>query len=335
MLAPENIQKNLNFLKNLARQKGWQINHHLVDQALKKPHPRFLYFPLLGPKGEKLFFKSCLFGRIKLRQRIIKEYHLQKWLEEKNGPVKKINDSGQKGPIFWYTNFDVPLKEGIICQEEDVSPLKLKDISRLAAQIRWLWQIKKEEIPPDLLSLILPKTKNNRVFPQAYQKIRYKYLKILRGAFEIKELDWQKQDEEKTIAFFESLKKEILAFENQEGILVHGDLSPNNIFFSPQKIILFDWESSWWSRNLILDLGIDLANFHTRCWQRPQLGEKLLKEMEKSPWAKKPFYPRALKIAFVISALQKLSPMFKFGVYQKTLDQKHFNWLVKILRKNL
>jgi len=334
MISKKIRLENLEIVKNLAKKKGWQADWFKVKKALlEKSQPRFFYFPLIDSLGEKLYFKSCLVGRLGLCQRAIKEYKIQEWLGKRDGPVKKVKDFGQEGPIFWYTASYLSLQKGIICQEEDVTPLTLKNIGSLALQIRQLWAIKKKEVPADLLKLLLPPRLRGEIFPGTFKNI-LKYLKILKGAFRIFKLNWQKKDEAQVLSFFETFKKEISSYEKGVGILVHGDLAPNNIFFGPQTII-FDWESSYWCNNLLLGLGMDLANFYTRCWQRLELGERLIKEVKKSPLIQKPLFLKALRIATVMTVLQKISPMFKYGVYQSSYDQRHFNFLVKILKENL
>jgi len=334
MLGQHNYQKNLNFLKKLAEDKDWRLDFEIVDKSLGKDNPRFFYFPFFTSSGEELFFKSCLWGRMKLRKRIIKEFKLVKWLGELGGPVKEIKDFGENGEVFWYVSNYLSLEEGIVCREENIDLLKLADIDRLASRLVWLWGIKKETIPLDLKPYIYLPNRERGIFPGAYRRIE-KYLKTLKGAFRVPQVDWKPVDEAKTRAFFKNLKNEILSFENGQGLLVHGDLAPNNIFFAPQRVVFFDWESAYWSDNLLLSLGVDLANFYTRCWVRPELGERLIKGVASSLFGKKNCFSKALKIAIVFSVLEKMAPMFKQGFYKKKYDQDHFEWLIKTLRENI
>ncbi|HUW21421.1 MAG TPA: phosphotransferase [Candidatus Bathyarchaeia archaeon] len=331
MLGQRNYLKNLNFIKKLAKKKNWQIDFKLVGQKLRKDRPHFLDFPLVDDSGKTLFFKTCIFGRQDLCPGLRNEFAIQEWLESIGGPVGKIYDYAGKGDLFWYVREYFPQDEGVICQEEDVSPLNVSNITQLAGWLKFLWQIKKSQIPADLFNRLLLTPKNYRTFKQFEEKV-IEYLSMLDQAFKIKNLIWQEKDRDKVLVFIRQVKSEIVAVENGEGIVVHGDLSPNNIYFG-KKVIIFDWEWICYCDNLLLGLGIDVANFYTRSWQRLKLGKKFLEEVKKQNLFNKSIFNQALRIGMVFSVLQKLGPIFRHGFYESEYDQRHFNVLVKIMRE--
>ncbi|MBN1262884.1 MAG: phosphotransferase [Candidatus Pacebacteria bacterium] len=334
MLSQKNQQKNLDFLIDLAQKKGWQINYSQVNKVLKKEKPRFLYFPFTDSAGKEFFYKGCLIGGQSLGNNLRKEMAAQVWLARQGGPVRPVADFSQEGRVFWYIGPYYSGKNGIVCLDEDISLLTLAHMRALGVEIKKLWQIKQSQIPRNLFKELSSAPKNIKTFERLITKTR-RYLITLRGAFGKTKLDWSEADEKAILGFFKSLKKEIVKFQNGRGVLVHGDLAPNNVFFKENKLVIFDWEWVCWTDNLLLALGIDVANFSTRAWLRPELGKELIAEVKKSPWAKEPFFPKSLTIGLVFSILQKIAPMFKFGICQTDYDRRHFNTLIKMLRAAL
>jgi thiamine kinase-like enzyme len=334
MVTQKDRLETLELIKKLASRKKWQIDTALVKSRLAKPKPRFVYFPFFDRQNQQLFFKGCIFGQLKLSPNLKREFQLQRWLKELNGPVRDIKDFGQEGDIFWYACQYLRSDRGVICREEDISLLTTDHMTSLASGLKQIWSLKKQSLPQELFSELFKARKNLRTFKTLKMKSQ-KYLGTLRGAFRLSDLDWHQEDEEKVLVFLEKIKSEVIALEGGEGILVHGDLAPNNVFFGPQEIILFDWEWACWCDNLLLALGLDVANFYTRAWQRRELGERLMSEAGQSPWGKKPFFGKSIKVNMIFSVLQKISPMFKYGIYKSRYDRTHFNELVKILRENL
>lgn len=337
MFSKRIIKENYLWLDRLAESKGWQFDWIGLEQILTKPNPRFAHSIIKDRTSKELFFKSSLIGRLELNHRIKKEYSVQKWISKNGGPAREPKEFGVAGQTSWYTCPAFSLSLGFICQEEEISRLKSGDFKAVVEGVNWLHQVKKKELPAELLKQLLPRRTNGSLYQSLLKRIN-KYLQILKGAYRVEKLDWNKQDEKRVRIFFDCLKKEI---DNNDtglekgGVLVHGDLAPNNTYFNSTKALFLDWENTWWCNNFLIGLGIDAANFYTRCFIRPRLAEDFLSRLRENRTEKKTNFDLALRIGLVVSCLQKIAPMFKEGIYRTKYDHNHFKFLVKTLRKNL
>ncbi|HUW21890.1 MAG TPA: phosphotransferase [Candidatus Bathyarchaeia archaeon] len=334
MASKNYYRQNLAFIQKLAKKKNWQLDPGLVRKAIGKPNPRFCYFPLTNVLGKRLFFKSCLHGKLDLRPRIIKEFKIQDWLKSLGGPVRRIIESGREGPIFWYTGSDLLGQDVIHCQEENITGLTFDHITNLARQICWLWEIKKNNLPADLKKSLFLRLKKSELVKNVDRELQ-RHLAILDSAISVPEIGWGKEDKKKVIAFYENHRKEAFKTDQADGVLVHGDLAPNNIFFGTKKIVIIDWETAYWGNNLLIELGMDVASFYTRCWEKEKLGIKLVRELQKSLPTKVSIYRQALRFAMIMKSLQKLCPMFEEGFYRSEYDRRHIYFLVNLIRENV
>ncbi|MFC1789945.1 phosphotransferase [Patescibacteria group bacterium] len=322
--------KNIAWITKLAKAKNWQVKKKGLEKAVFKPNPRFAYFPLVNADGKKEFFKSCLYGNEDLTSRLRRELLVIKWFLSRNGPVRKITDSGQADGLLWYTAPYLSGQNWRNCVEEDVSPLSQKDAALLAKKIIWLGEIKKTQIPPKLQKALRLPFGTKEEYAKTGQEIN-RHLKVLKTASKVPATGWTPQLSQ-TIKDFWNQNKPQIAGAKTSGVLVHNDLAPNNIFFSDQKIIILDWEGAYWSSNRILNGALDLAFFYCRCWQKEILGKYLLKKISLSKIGKRIDFRLSLKIGFVLAILRKMAPMFEAGFYKNKLDQANFAFMIKTLK---
>ncbi|MBN1262883.1 MAG: phosphotransferase [Candidatus Pacebacteria bacterium] len=334
MLSETEYQQRLKVILSLTERRSWQPDRIELRRCLTKETPRFVYFPLINSEGKKLFFKGAFSDKPGLLRRFQKELLIQKWLSRESNLARRIFDSGQIKNLFWYVGQYFRDNQGLICREENISSLKPKKMIALGHALRQLWQIKQSDLPIKLKPYLLINKQKSVIINEVESRIR-EHLETLYPALEVSDLNWLKSDGQTVILFFKKFKESFFKAKQAPGVLIHGDLAPNNVFFGTKRAVLLDWESAYWSCLPLLDWGLDVASFYTRAWENIKLGKKLIKEVKKSKRIQDDLFDRALKIGLVLSSLQKLAPMFKGGFYRSDYDQCHFNSLVGIIRRAL
>ncbi|MFC1790341.1 phosphotransferase [Patescibacteria group bacterium] len=333
MVSKNNRLKTIAFIKNLSQENSWLFDIGVVKRQLNKDKPRFLHFPVTKG-GQQFFFKSCLYGRQDLKDNLSLELSIHRFLGLIDGAVGKIINWGKNDALGWYLREYFSLDQGFVCEEEKIGDLKTKQVRKLGEVLLSLWQVKERAIPKSLCKRLLIQKKNVRTSQKLGKRVE-EYLQMLSEAHQIKQLGWQIKTASTVRNYLRECKQTIDSFENGRGIFVHGDLAPNNIFWGKEKIILFDWEWSCFNDNLFLGLGVDMANFFTRVWQRPELGTGLLSQVRRQSLVDKKTFKKIIDLGLMFSVLQKIAPMFQHGYYKSDYDLEHFQVLVNILKKSI
>ncbi len=328
MLTEAHITANKRFFSKLFTARGWQWDEAELVSRLQKPRLRSFYLPVRVQDNE-YFFKSAVLGGQPLRRKLKKEALVTGWVSRRLGIAPALIDQASGGLLFWFLReYDSALR-GFVCVDEKVDQLTSQHVRLVAQNLLAMRGVAYAELPSWKSRLVVCPENWSR--PEVYFRQVLLFIKILRPAQKEKTLHWDKETERRVMGILSKLKIQLGKNNPVNGCLVHGDVAPNNVYFSPNKVRFLDWEWSFWAVNRQIGWGLDVANFYTRLWQRPKLAEEFLGHVSGLGQPRPDDAQLNLATGIMFSVLQKIAPMFQEGIWRSEHDRNHFNWLVKEL----
>ena len=329
LTVPQRLANRRLFAK-IFKSQGWEWSQAQLEKNLAKPHLRSLYLPLKAGTRSLFFKSSVLFGK-RIGRLLRKEALLTEWLSEESGIAPRFVAKGETGLIFWFAWELADHLEGFVCEGEMVDQLDGERFDQVITGLDRLWSVRYEQLPIWRSRMVMCKENYSR--PDLFFRQTVLYLKILRPAQRKPKLAWKRDTDQLVIDLLAILRERLKQQKPGIGHLAHGDLAPNNLYFLPEKAIFLDWEWSFWAVNNLIGWSLDVANFYTRLWRRPELAEAFLTRAVKV--AEKHFEDVELGVgsAMVFSVLQKISPLYVKEAWKTKEGRFHFNWLVGVLEK--
>ena len=135
---------------------------------------------------------------------------------------------------------------------------------------------------------------------------------------------------------FEAIKKFLARLppvSQNRGLVVHGDLAPNNAFFSPQeeRVVFLDWEWVRFNPNPLVAKSFDFANFYLRCWQNPAFQSVLERE-----WCERDCQGgEEFVLSIVFQGIGQLVGLCRFRREKMPHLRKHIRRLIDLIGKAL
>lgn len=311
---PRKFKKKVEFVENLAQKKGWKIKKQALLKAFQKPYLRFVYLRIEPREGESAFLKFA--PAQKLFKNLVREREFLLFLEKEfSGLSPQVLDFGSSWTLVEF------LEGGIICQVEDTSVLKPNGVGPLVRALKQL-QTFSGKVPKTILKLSdhplnftdLRKTKKMILeingFLRQYPSARdYPFLEVEKFLFDLPER------------------------KGKEGIVVHGDLAPNNAFFAKDgsRVVFFDWEWAGYNSNLTLGRAFDFANFYLRCWRNPSFQRSLKAAYLRERGADN----QELALGIILQGARQISGLCYLQHEKGSYLKKHVQSLICLVKESL
>lgn len=311
---PQKFKKKIEFVENLAQKKGWEIKKPALLKAFLKPKLRFVYLRI-EPRGGKSAFLKFAPVR-KLFKNLVREREFLLFLEKEfPGLSPQVLDFGSSWTLVEF------LEKGIICQEEDTSVLKPNGVRPLVRALKQL-QAFSGKVPGTILKL-----SDHPLNYTDLQKTKKTILEINR---------FLRQYSLARDYPFGEIEKFLLDFPDREekgGIVVHGDLAPNNVFFAEDgsRVIFLDWEWAGYNPNLTLGRAFDLTNFYLRCWRNPSFQKSLKRVYLREKGADN----QELALGIIFQGARQISGLCYLQHEKGSYLKKHIRSLIGLVRESL
>ena len=306
-----NPKKHIQFIKNLAERKRWEIKLELLSTFFQRPHLRFVYCPITLSDGKKAFFKyapsSSLFSNLEREREFL--LFFQKKLP---GLAPKVLDFGHSWVLFEF------LEKGVICEGEKTSVLKLKWAEKLVKTISRL-----QNFSPPFPKKLLDLSRHQKNYDNL-EKVK----KII-----LERISFLKKNNLPTPLPYQKIEKFIEGLEEERGrrIVVHGDLAPNNVFFAEDgRVIFLDWEYVSLNPNLTLASTFDFANFYLRCWQNPKFQKHFRERFLETKVSRS-----RLTLGVVFLGVSQLYHLWRKREEEKEYLKRHISALTDKIREEL
>lgn len=220
------------------------------------------------------------------RRQIEFERFLKKDGRIKTRDVITANTDRQQGMPFaimeTFSGADAEI--GFIANHEDMELLTDREARSCIKTLEKLQQINTKSLPPELLD-VMPKFNGN------YQNLLEDMISTLNEKVVALDSPNQKEEsfhtvlnrrlgaenfKERTLELVEYWKNIIKKQENKGNFLVHGDLSPVNLYvYDNGEVEFLDWEWSGVCDNRAIATIIDFGNLRARAWNNKEFREGL------------------------------------------------------------
>lgn len=319
----KDLEKHLAFIRDLGQKKGWQIDERLMLKAFKKPYLRFVYLKV-RLRGKPAFFKYCFFD--KFLENMAREKEFLLFLGKRlPGLTTTILDIGER----WFLVEFLGGSRGCL-SNKDIRLFTSVFREELVAALSNLQDIKKEEIPSSILDfskkMALSSSPNHYVdFLQVKEKI-LRWLRALEGSPDLLE----KFPEEKINQFLKILPEKK---RSDEGVIIHGDFAPHNVFLDrqEQRVVVFDWELAAFNPNPVLGKAFDFAYFYLSFWNTPSLQE----DLKKIYFKKSKVTPYEFSWGIIIQGIRRLYWLCRLRRGEFKELKKEAETLVKLIGENI
>lgn len=311
---PYKFKKKIELVENLVRKKGWKIEKQALLKAFQRPRLRFVYLEIEVEEGKRAFLKFA--PTRKLFENLVREREFLLFLErEVPGLSPQVLDHGLSWTLVEF------LEEGIICQEEETSVLKPNGVKPLVKALKQL-QGFSGKVPKTILKL-------------SDHPLNYISLKRTKGTvLEINDFLRQYSSAQD----YPFLEVEKFLFDLPErrgkgGIIVHGDLAPNNVFFTKDgsRVVLLDWEWAGYNPNFTLGRAFDFANFYLRCWRNPSFQRSLKAAYLREKGADN----QELALGIILQGARQISGLCYLQHEKGPYLKKHIHSLICLVKESL
>ena len=307
----KHLVDKIQFVEKLAQKKGWVFPKEILYKSFQRRHLRFVYFPIRLKGGKRAFFKYT--PSLSLKPNLAREKEFLLFLRKAlPGLAPRLLDFG---PSWTVVEF---IGKGVICKGEETEPLQEEWAEWLINGLIRL-QSFSGKVPHLLLQL--------SHHPGNYTNLARVRRRILgRSRFLAENLiDFPTREIRK---FLSSLSP----MTGKRGILVHGDLAPNNVVFDPaeKKVIFFDWEHGGYNPNLLVARAFDFANFYLRSWRNPPFQKAL-----RSRFLKEKIEPKQLTLAVVLLGINQIYWLCRLRREEPFYLRRHINTLLVKIKEEL
>ena len=311
---PKKFKKEIKLVRALTRKKGWEIDHDALLKAFRRPKLRFVYLEVGLEEGRPAFLKFA--PTEELLVNLVREREFLLFLEKKfSGLSPRVLDFGSSWTLVEF------LEKGILCQEEETAVLKPNGVKPLVKALKQL-QGFSGKVPAKVLKF-------------SDHPLNYTSLKRTKEA--ILEINNFLRDYPQAKDYpFLAVEKFLLDLPERKkkgGVVVHGDLAPNNVSFARDgsRVVLLDWEWAGYNPEVTVARAFDFANFYLRCWRNPSFQKSLKAAYVREKGAD----PQELTLGIVFQGARQISGLCYLQHEKGPYLKEHLQALIDLVKKAL